>query len=51
MLKLYADPSTGITKGQFKRPSSGLDMTLDCSKHNLPDSLDLHDEEAWEFKN
>jgi len=51
MLKLYADPLTGITKGQFKRPSSGLDMTLDCSKHNLPDSLQLHDEDEWKFNN
>lgn len=51
MLKLYADPNSGITKGQFKRPSSGLDMTLDCSKHNLPDSLQMRDEEAWEFDN
>ncbi len=32
MLKVYADPATGITKGQFKRPVSGLDMSLDCSK-------------------
>lgn len=51
MLKLYADPTTGITKGQFKRPASGLDMTLDCSKHNLPDSLQLHNEDEWEFQN
>ena len=51
MLKLYADPASGITKGQFKRPSSGLDMTLDCNKHNLPDSLQLQHEDAWEFKN
>jgi len=51
MLKLYADPATGIAKGQFKRPASGLDMTLDCSKHTLPDSLQMHGEEAWEYKN
>jgi penicillin-binding protein 1A len=51
MLKLYADPASGITKGQFKRPASGLDMTLDCSKHALPDSLQLRDEETWDFDN
>ena len=50
MLKLYADPATGITKGQFKRPTSGLDMTLDCSKH-LPDSLQLIEDETWEVDN
>jgi len=26
-------------------------MTLDCSKHTLPDSLQMHGEEAWEYKN
>ncbi len=51
MVKLYNDQASGITKGQFKRPASGLDMTLDCSKHNLPDSLDMRDEEAWKFDN
>ena len=30
MMKAYADPESGITKGQFKRPSSGLDISLDC---------------------
>jgi penicillin-binding protein 1A len=29
MTKVYADPSTGITKGFFKRPSSGVDITID----------------------
>jgi penicillin-binding protein 1A len=51
MKKVYADPSTGITKGKFKRPASGLDLTLDCSKHNLPDSLQMQDEEVWEIDN
>jgi hypothetical protein len=26
-------------------------MTLDCSKHNLPDSLQMHDEEDWDIDN
>lgn len=49
MTKVYADPATGIVKGQFKRPSSGLDMTLDCSKHELSDSLKMLDEEPWDI--
>jgi penicillin-binding protein 1A len=51
MRKVYADPATGIVKGQFKRPASGLDITLDCSKHNLADSLQLKDEDPWELDN
>lgn len=51
MLKAYADPQSGITKGQFKRPTSGLDMTLDCSRHQLSDSTALEDEEAWDINN
>lgn len=34
MLKVYADPTTGIAKGQFKRPASGLDITLDCDRYS-----------------
>jgi penicillin-binding protein 1A len=33
MTKVYADPSTGITKGFFKRPSSGVDITIDRGRH------------------
>ncbi len=51
MLKVYADPESGIVKGQFKRPSSGLDMTLDCSRHEVSDSLRLNDEEPWDINN
>ena len=51
MLKVYADPESGIVKGQFKRPTSGLDMTLDCSRHEGSDSLQLNDEEPWDINN
>jgi penicillin-binding protein 1A len=33
MVKVYRNPEVGYPKGFFKRPSSGLDMTLDCSKY------------------
>lgn len=33
MMKVYADPSTGITKGLFKRPSSGVDISIDRGRH------------------
>lgn len=51
MLKAYADPQSGITKGQFKRPSSGLDMTLDCARHTVQDSIQLIDEKPWDINN
>lgn len=51
MMKVYADPESGIVKGQFKRPASGLDMTLDCSKHEVSDSLMVLDEEPWDIDN
>jgi len=51
MLKVYADPSTGVTKGRFKRPSSGLDVSLDCNRYKVgSDSLKL-DEEPWNINN
>jgi penicillin-binding protein 1A len=50
MLKAYADPKTGIVKGKFKTPHSGLDISLDCSKLEAPDSIKL-DEKPWEIRN
>src|SRR5690606_8203249 len=34
MQKVYRNPEVGYQKGYFKRPSTGLDMTLDCSKYS-----------------
>ncbi len=49
MMAVYNDASTGIVKGQFKRPSTGLDVSLDCGRYTeLPDSIELRDEEQWE---
>src|SRR5690606_39223702 len=33
MVKVYRNPEIGYPKGYFRRPSTGLDMTLDCSKY------------------
>jgi penicillin-binding protein 1A len=38
MTKVYADPKTGIVKGQFKRPPTGVDLNFDCSKVTESDS-------------
>jgi penicillin-binding protein 1A len=38
MVKVYENPEVGYGKGMFKRPSSALDMTLDCDRHSASDS-------------
>lgn len=38
-LKVYADPSTGITKGPFRRPASGVDVSFDCHFVSKADSI------------
>jgi len=51
MLKVYADPTTGITKGQFKRPVTGLDISLDCSQvQENPDSVRVN-VKPWDINN
>ena len=40
MLKVYADELLPYKKGPFKRPLSGLDMTLDCDQHSNTDESD-----------
>lgn len=51
MLKAYADPNSGLVKGQFKRPSSGVDMSLDCSRLIIPSDTVKVDEEPWDIDN
>ncbi len=51
MRKVYADPSTGISRGQFKTPSTGIDITLDCNRYKQdPDSVKV-DDVPWDIKN
>jgi penicillin-binding protein 1A len=50
MLKVYADPSTGITKGYFKKPSSGVDVSIDHGRQ-LPDSVRVQDYEPEDIRN
>lgn len=38
MLKVYADSTLEYSKGSFKRPASGLDITLDCNRFSSSDS-------------
>ena len=48
MSRVYRDKNTGYGKGFFKRPLTGLDMTLDCSQYVTTDSTVVQDdEEVW----
>ena len=38
MVKVYENPDVGYGKGLFKRPTSGLDMTLNCNQYAESDS-------------
>ena len=51
MTKVYADPTSGITKGQFKRPASGLDISFDCGKFTEESDSVVVDEEPWDINN
>jgi penicillin-binding protein 1A len=40
MTKVYADETLDYKKGQFRRPATGMDISLDCSAYEVPsDSL------------
>ena len=50
MRKIYADPTTGVKKGRFQWPASGLDVTLDCNRYKEnPDSV-VVDDKPFEIK-
>ncbi|NOT75457.1 MAG: penicillin-binding protein [Cyclobacteriaceae bacterium] len=48
MVKVYEDPLSGIAKGKFKLPSTGLDLSLDCSRVDA-DSVNI-DQRPWDIK-
>lgn len=49
MVKVYENPEVGYGKGKFKRPASGLDMTLDCSQYASTDSTEVVDQPEMTF--
>lgn len=51
MTKVYNDESLEYKKGSFKRPASGMDITLDCSQYDniANDSTFVQQEPAWEI--
>jgi penicillin-binding protein 1A len=49
MLKVYADETLDYKKGQFRRPASGMDMTMDCKAYELPeDSEGTEQPDNWD---
>jgi len=52
MTKIYQHAEVGYPKGYFKRPTGGLDITLDCSKHqDESDSVTVDDTVPWGIEN
>lgn len=51
MLKVYADKESGIVKGRFPQPRSGLPFLGDCSRHNDADSLEVVPQKRWDINN
>lgn len=52
MLKVYADKETGITKGRFQQPRSGLPFLGDCSRyHDESDSTYVAPQPKWDINN
>jgi penicillin-binding protein 1A len=49
MVKVYRHPEVGVKKGYFKRPATGLDITLDCNQYTLSDSTVINpDDKPWD---
>jgi penicillin-binding protein 1A len=53
MRKVYADQALAYKKGPFKRPATGIDVNLDCSKYETidGDSTVVEDEAMWKIDN
>lgn len=51
MMKVYNDESLEYKKGDFKRPASGMDISLDCNQYDAiaSDSTFVQEEPAWEI--
>lgn len=52
MMKVYADKESGIGKGQFQRPRSGLDISVNCDSYTESDSVEVEiDKTKWDINN
>ena len=50
MTKVYDDPASGISKGKFRFPKSGIDISIDCARMSHPDSVKI-DVKPWDINN
>ncbi len=48
MTKIYNDEVMEYKKGQFRRPKTGLDITLDCARYPGADSTQVIDHKPWD---
>jgi penicillin-binding protein 1A len=48
MRKIYADSVLEYKKGTFRRPLTGLDISLDCNQYQSPGDSVVTDENPWD---
>ncbi len=48
MLKVYGDKTLDYKKGQFRRPSGGMDMTMDCKAYEMPEDSVGQQPDNWD---
>lgn len=51
MTRVYADKTLEYKKGQFKRPSNGLDISLDCRAMDIPELTPDTPNDDWDPNN
>ena len=49
MINAFNDPATGINRGPFRKPKSGVDPKLDCNYTDVGDSVYVKHERPWEI--
>jgi penicillin-binding protein 1A len=48
MMKVYGDPTLDYKKGQFRRPATGLDMTMNCRAYESTEDRPQEPTETWD---
>jgi len=50
MKSVYNDNELEYTKGKFRRPTSGIDVSLDCSKYIIDEETEEEIEDVWDIE-
>jgi penicillin-binding protein 1A len=50
MKSVYNDNELEYSKGKFRRPTSGIDVSLDCSKYIIDEETEEEIEDVWDIE-